>query len=133
LITSKQHPINRESLKLLDFNSLFVGGMSNKKKRKKKEILVDTFFLKSEEEILKDTTGLESYTISKISTKIGRYLSWFMTGIGALALFFSLYLLVDTNFSFQGFEIVLTSIIGSLGALNVFCGLLLLAKRISSD
>jgi len=118
---------------LLDFNSLFVGGMSNKKKRKKKEILVDTFFLKSEEEILKDTTGLESYTISKISTKIGRYLSWFMTGIGALALFFSLYLLVDTNFSFQGFEIVLTSIIGSLGALNVFCGLLLLAKRISSD
>ena len=107
--------------------------MSNKKKKKKKkkkkEILVDTFFLKGEEEILKDTTGLESYTVSKTSTRIGQYLSWFMTGIGALALFFSLYLLVDTSFSFQGFEILLSSIIGSLGALNITCGLLLIAKE----
>ena len=112
-----------------NFNSLFVSGMSNKKEKKKKEILVDTFFLKREEELLEDTTGLESYTVSKISTRIGQYLSWFMTGIGALALFFSLYLFINTSFSFQGFEVLLSSIIGSLGALNIICGLLLLAKE----
>jgi len=105
-----------------------VGGMSNKKK-KKKEILVDTFFLKREENLLKDTTGLESYTVSKASTRIGQYLSWFMTGIGALASFFSLYLLIDTSFSFQGSEILLSGIIGFLGALNILCGMLLLAKE----
>jgi hypothetical protein len=103
--------------------------MSNKKKKKKKEILVDTFFLKREEELLKDTTGLERYTVSKISSRIGRYLSWVMTGIGALALFFSLFLLIDTSFSFQGFEVLLSSIVGFLGALNILCGLLLLAKE----
>ena len=102
---------------------------SKKKKKKKKEILIDTFFLKRDEEFLKDTTGLESYTVSKTSTRVGQYLSWFMTGIGALALFFSLYLLVDTSFSFQGLEVLLSSIIGSIGALNVLCGLLLLAKE----
>ena len=102
---------------------------SKKKKKKKKEILIDTFFLKRDEELLKDTTGLESYTVSKASTRVGQYLSWFMTGIGALALFFSLYLLVDTSFSFQGLEVLLSSIIGSIGALNVLCGLLLLAKE----
>ena len=102
--------------------------MSSKKK-KKKEILIDTFFLKRDEEFLKDTTRLESYTVSKTSTRVVQYLSWFMTGIGAFALFFSLYLLIDTSFSFQGLEVLLSSIIGSLGALNVLYGLLLLAKE----
>ena len=97
----------------------FVNKMSTKKKKKKKEIVIDTFFLKSEEELLKDTTGLESYTVSKMSTKLGRYLSWFMTGIGALSLLFSFYLLIDANFSFQGFEILLSGIIGFLGAQNI--------------
>ena len=103
--------------------------MSNKKKKKKKEILVDTFFLKREEEILKDTTGLESYIVSKISTRIGQYLSWFMVGIGALTLFFSLCLLVNVSFSFQGFEVVLSGVVGSVGALNILFGLLLLARE----
>jgi len=99
------------------------------KKKKKKKISVDTSFLKHEVELLKDTTGLESYTVSKVSTRIGQYLSWVMSGIGALALFFSVLLLIDTHFFFQGFEILLGSIIGSLGALNVLCGLILLAKE----
>jgi len=108
-----------------------VGGMSKRKKKKKKtkEISVDTFFLKREEELLKDTTELESHLVSKVSTRIGQYLSWIMTGIGALALFFFLYLLIETSFSFQGFEILLSAIIGCIGALNVLCGLLLLTKE----
>lgn len=105
--------------------------MSNRKKKKKeaKEIVVEPFFLKREEELFRDTTELESQTVSKVSARIGQYLSWIMTGTGALALFFFLYLIIETSFSFQGFEILLSAVIGCIGALNVLCGLLLLTKE----
>lgn len=102
------------------------------KKRRKKEILVDASSVsrKRQEELLKDTTRIESYHVFKISTRVGRLLSGLMAAVGVLLFIFSLYILfVDTQFSFQGFEALFSGILGFLGVVNVLCGLILLAKE----
>jgi hypothetical protein len=110
---------------------MFVNEMP--KKRRKKEILIDTSSVsprKREEELLKDTTGIESYHVSKISTRVGRLLSGLMAVVGVLLFIFSLYILfVDAQFSFQGFEVLFSVILGFLGVVNILCGLILLAKE----
>ena len=102
------------------------------KKRRKKEILVDASSVsrKRKEDLLKDTTRIESYHVSKISARVGRLLSGLMGGVGVLLLIFSLYILfVDTQFSLQGFEAPFSGVLGFLGVANVLCGLILLAKE----
>jgi len=102
------------------------------KKRRKKEILVDASSVsrKRKEDLLKDTTRIESYHVSKISTRVGRLLSGLMAGVGVLFCVFSLYVLfIDTQFSFQGFETLFSGILGFLGVVNILCGLILLAKE----
>ena len=99
-----------------------------KKKKTKREIVVDTSFLKGEEELLRDTTEMESHTVSRASITIGQYLSWTMIGIGAFTLFFSLFLFIDVGFTFLGSEIQLNVIFSILGSLNIVCGLLLITR-----
>lgn len=116
--------------KTLWFQAMFVDEMP--KKRRKKKNLVDTSSVsrKRKEELLKDTTRIESYHVFKISTRVGRLLSGLMAGVGVLLFIFSLYILfVDTQFSFQGFEALFSGILGFLGVVNVLCGLILLAKE----
>jgi len=104
--------------------------MPKKKQKKEKEILVDTSILKRREELLKDTTGAESYTISKISTRLGRFLSYLMAAIGLFFLTFSVYVvLTKTPFPFLGSEPLFFGILGFLGVTNILCGLILLAKE----
>ncbi len=99
------------------------------KKKQKKEILVDPYLLKRREELLKDTTGAESYTVSKISTRLGRFLSYLMATVGFFFLFFSAYvILTRTQFPFLGSEPLFFGILGFLGVINIICGLILLAK-----
>ena len=102
------------------------------KKRRKKEILVDASSVsgKRKEELLRDTTRIESNHVSKISARVGRVLSGLMAGVGVLLLIFSIYILfVDTQFSLQGFEAPFSGVLGFLGVANVLCGLILLAKE----
>jgi len=101
------------------------------KKKKIKEILVDTTVLKRrEEELLKDTTGMESYDVFKISAKFGRLLGRLVAAVGFLFLILSLYVLsTGTQFLLLGSEALFVVFLGFLGAINILGGLLLLAKE----
>lgn len=101
------------------------------KKKKRKEIIVDTSVLKrGEEELLKDTTGLESYDVFKISARVGRLLSRLVAAVGVSFLAFSLYFIFSgIQFSFLWSEAVFFMFLGFLGAMNILGGLLLLAKE----
>ena len=97
--------------------------------KKRKEIVVSPPALKPKEEaLLKDTTGVEALDVSKASMKIGKYLAGIMVVVGASLSLFALYdILVST-------ELLLSSpffigIMGFLGAINILCGLVLLAKE----
>ena len=97
--------------------------------KKRKEIVVSPPALKPKEDaLLKDTTGVEALDVSKVSMKIGKYLAGIMVVVGASLSLFSLYgILIST-------ELLLSSpffigIMGFLGAINIFCGLVLLAKE----
>ena len=101
------------------------------KKKKRKEILVDTSLLKrGEEELLKDTTGLESYDIFKVSARFGRLFGRLLAAVGILFLILSLYILsTGAQFLFIGSESLFFIFLGFLGAVNILGGLLLLAKE----
>ncbi len=98
-------------------------------KQKKKKIVVEApAFGNRELELLKDTIGTESLDVYKVSERIGRALSFLMIPAGVLLSLLSLYgLLISTEFSF--FDPMFIGALGLLGALNIFCGLILLARK----
>jgi len=93
--------------------------------------LVDTSLLRrGEEELLKDTTGLESYDVFKISARFGRLSGRLLAAVGILFLILSLYILsTGAQFLFLGSEAPFFIFLGFLGAINILGGLLLLAKE----
>ena len=102
-----------------------------KKKRKIKntnEIVVAAPAFRSEKDkLLKDTTGVEAVDVFKVSGKIGRRLSGLIITIGALLSLLSVVSILTaidilSNPLFVG-------ALGFLGAINIFCGLILLAKK----
>lgn len=97
-------------------------------KRKKKEIVVEAPARNRELELLKDTTGVETLDVFKASEKIGRALSFLMIPAGALLSLLSLYgILISAEFSFS--DPLFIGGLGFLGAINLFCGLILLARK----
>ena len=92
---------------------------------------MDTSVLKRrEEELLRDTTGSESYDVFKVSARFGRLSSRLVTAVGVLLLGFSLYsLFIDAQFAFLDSGVFFFSLLGFLGAVNILGGLLLLAKE----
>lgn len=98
-------------------------------KQKKKEMVVEApAFGNRELELLKDTTGVETLDVFKAAEKIGRALSLFMIPAGALFSLLSLYgILVSMEFSFT--DPLAIGALGFLGAINIFCGLILLARK----
>jgi len=97
-------------------------------KRKKKEIVVEAPARSRELELLKDTTGVETLDVFKASEKIGRALSFLMIPAGALLSLLSLYgILISAEFSFS--DPLFVGALGFLGAINIFCGLILLARK----
>lgn len=99
------------------------------KKRKRKEFVVDAPSLKRREaKLLKDTTGAEARDVFKVSRKMGRRLSNLMIMVGALLSIFTLYGILTSAQSLFSNSIFIASL-GFLGALNIFCGLILLAKE----
>ncbi len=93
--------------------------------------MVDTSVLKRrDEELLKDTTGSESFNVFRISARFGRLVGRLLAAVGVLFLILSLYVLFSgAAFSFLGSEAPLLILLGSLGAINILSGLLLLAKE----
>ncbi len=78
--------------------------------------------------LLEDTTGAEARDLFRISTKIGRRLSGLMLVLGASLSFFSVYsILTSAQFSFSA-PLFIGALV-FLGAVNIFCGLILLAKE----
>ncbi len=98
------------------------------KKRKRKEIVVEAPTRSRELELLKDTTGVETLGVLKASEKIGRVLSFMMIPAGALLSLLSLYGIV-TSMEFSFSDPLFIGALGFLGALNIFCGLILLARK----
>jgi len=98
-------------------------------KRKKKEIVVDApSFGNRESKLLRDTTGVETLDVFMASRKIGRALSFLMIPSGALLSIMSLYgILTSAEFSFS--DPLFIGALGFLGAINIFCGLILLARK----
>ena len=99
------------------------------KKRKRKEIVVPPPSLGGKEEpLLKDTTGVEALDVSKASMKVGKYLSGLMVIVGALLSVFSVYgIITSVHFLFS--DPLFIGALGFVGAINIFCGLILLAKE----
>lgn len=99
-----------------------------KKKRKRNEIVVPALALRrQEEELLKDTTGDEALDVFNVSAKIGRGLSSLMIGVGALLSLFSVYGILTSAQFFS--NPLFIGALSFLGVINIFCGLILLAKE----
>jgi len=98
-------------------------------KRKKKKIVIEAPAFGSRElELLKDTTGVETLDVFKASEKIGKVLSFLMIPAGASVFLLSLYgILTSMEFSFS--DPLFVGALGFLGAINIFCGLILLARK----
>lgn len=99
------------------------------KKREKKEIVVAApSGRRRKENRLRDTTGVEAFDVSKISMKVGKYLAPIMIMVGASLSLLSLYsILISVKFLFS--DPLFIGALGFLGAVNIFSGLILLAKE----
>jgi hypothetical protein len=99
------------------------------KKRKRKEIVVSPPTLRPKEKpLLRDTTGVEALDVFKLSAKIGKYLSGLMIIVGASLSLFSVYGIITSVRSLFSNPFFICAL-GFLGAINIFCGLILLAKE----
>jgi len=106
--------------------TIVVSGMP--RKRKRDEIVVAAPALRHrKEELLKDTTGVESREVFKASTKVGRCLSSLMIAVGALFSVFSVYGVLTSAQFFS--NPLFIGALGFLGVINIFCGLILLARE----
>ena len=84
-------------------------------------------FIPKKKPIFKDTTGTEALDVFKVVQILGKILSFGMFATGIFIVILSAYSLIMSISMFLNpmFMIVL----GITGALNIFCGLLLLAKK----
>jgi len=102
--------------------------MPKKKKRKREEILVDAPASRlRKEELLRDTTNAETIDVFKMSAKIGRRLSTLMITVGALLSLLSVYGILTSMQFFS--NPLFVGALGFLGLMNIFWGLILLAKE----
>jgi uncharacterized Tic20 family protein len=98
------------------------------KKKKDREISVRApDYIPKREPIFKDTTGTEALDVFKVAEMIGRGLSLVMVAVGIFVAVFAAYSsITSVNIFLNPFFV---GVLGLVGALNIFCGLLLLAKK----
>ncbi len=104
-------------------------------KKKKREIFVKPSYIKYPvEPLFKDTTDIEMVKDWEISVKMSRYVSKLMIVVGALGFIFSIMALapttiLDMKFLLNSqFRTLIMFLLGLIGASNILCGLILLAK-----
>jgi len=100
-------------------------------RQRKKQTKADYVILDPpEDSLLNDTTVKEKFHVFQISKKISRYLSslLFATGAVSILLFAEYFLGARVLLSFE-LKTLFILALGFIGMVNLFCGLLLLAKE----
>jgi len=101
--------------------------LTKKRKKNKKISVCAPDYIPKREPVFKDTTGTEALDVFKVAGTVGRVFSIVMFVFGIFVVALSSYSILTTinmllNPLFVG-------VLGIVGALNIFCGLLLLAKK----
>ena len=99
-----------------------------KKRKKDREISVRApDYIPKRTPIFKDTTGTEALDVFKVAETVGRVLSFVMVAVGIFVAVLAVYSsLASANIFLNP---LFVGVLGIVGALNIFCGLLLLAKK----
>ena len=99
-----------------------------KKQKKDREISVRApDYIPKRAPIFKDTTGTEALDVFKVVETVGRVLSLVMVAVGIFVAVLAAYSsLASVNMFLNP---LFVGVLGLVGALNIFCGLLLLAKK----
>ena len=99
-----------------------------RKRKKEREISVHApDYIPKRAPIFKDTTGTEALDVFKVAETVGRILSFVMVAAGIFVAALSAYsILTAVNIFLNP---LFMGVLGSVGALNILCGLLLLAKK----
>jgi len=99
-----------------------------RKRKREREISVNApDYIPKREPILKDTTGTEALDVFKVAENVGRVLSFVMIAVGIFVTVLSAYSILTASNIFL--NPLFVSVLGFIGALNLFCGLLLLSKK----
>jgi uncharacterized Tic20 family protein len=99
----------------------------SKKQKKNKVSVRAPDYIPKRAPVFKDTTGTEALDVFKVANSISRVLSLVMIVIGIFVTTMSAYgILMSGNMFLNPFFV---GILGIIGTLNVFSGLLLLAKK----
>ena len=102
--------------------------MSGKEKKKRKAISVRApDYIPKRAPILKDTTGTEALGVFKMTKNIDRILSFAVIAAGIFTIFLSAYNSLSSINLFL--NPIFVALIGFVGSINIFCGLLLLSKK----
>ena len=99
-----------------------------KKQKKDRDISVRApDYIPKRAPIFKDTTGTEALDVFKVAETVGRVLSLVIVAIGIFVAVLAAYSsLTSLNIFLNP---LFVGVVGLVGALNIFCGLLLLAKK----
>jgi len=99
-----------------------------RKRKREREISVSApDYIPKREPIFKDTTGTEALDVFKVAETVGRVLSFGMFAVGIFVAVLSAYSILTSVNMFLNPPFV--GVLGLVGAINILCGLLLLAKK----
>ena len=101
--------------------------MARKRKKERQVSVRAPDYIPKREPIFKDTTGTEALDVFKVAEKVGRVVSFAMFVVGIFVVIFAAYSSVASVNMFL--NPIFIGVLGLVGALNIFCGLLLLAKK----
>ena len=101
--------------------------MPRKRKREREISVRAPDYIPKRAPILKDTTGTEALDVFKVAETVGRVLSFVMVAVGIFVAILAAYSIVTSVNMFL--NPLFVGVLGLVGALNILCGLLLLAKK----
>ena len=101
--------------------------MPRKRKREREISVSAPDYIPKRAPILKDTTGTEALDVFKVAENVGRVLSFVMVAVGIFVAVLAAYsILTSVNMFLNP---LFVGVLGLVGALNILCGLSLLAKK----
>ena len=107
---------------------LFWGDELARKRKKERKISVRApDYIPKKEPIFKDTTGTEALDVFKLTGIVGRIFSLVAFAVGIFVAVFSGYNILTSGNIFL--NPLFLAVLGCVGAINLVCGLLLLAKK----
>ena len=101
--------------------------MPRKRKREREISVRAPDYIPKRTPILKDTTGTEALDVFKVAENVGRVLSFVMVAVGIFVAILAVYIIITSINMFL--NPLFVGVLGLVGALNILCGLLLLAKK----